>query len=135
LSSAQSLRDVIDTINQANAGVTASLNRNRTGLALQDNTGSTSVNLQITDGDAQTTATKLKLTSDVATNAFDGQALGLQYVSRATTLSQLNQGRGVRSGSFTIKDSNGQTAGINLTQLNAKTVGDVIKAINDTTIG
>jgi flagellar hook-associated protein 2 len=135
LSSAQSLRDVIDTINQANAGVTASLNRNRTGLALQDNTGSTSVNLQITDGDAQNTATKLKLTSDVATNAFDGQALGLQYVSRATTLSQLNQGRGVRSGSFTIKDSNGQTAGINLTQLNAKTVGDVIKAINDTTIG
>ncbi len=135
LAGAVSLRDVIDRINQANVGVTANLNRSKTGIALQDTTGATTSNLVVANGDTNNTATKLKIAADVATSSSEGQALGLQYVSEATELSKLNQGRGVRLGSFTITDSAGLQAAVNLTQIAAKTVGDVIKAINDTSIG
>ena len=135
LSGATSLRDVIDLINQAGAGVTASLNRSRTGLVIQDITRQTDTNLRILDGDSNNSATNLKIVADVASNSVDSQSLGLQYVSEATELSKLNQGRGVRSGSFTITDSAGTSAAINLVQIGAKNIGDVIKAINETSIG
>jgi flagellar hook-associated protein 2 len=134
LTGAQSLRDVIDKINAENTGVTASLNRNRTGIALQDTTGETTENLRVSNNDSNNTATKLKLEVDAATNSFEGGALGSQYVSEATELSKLNQGRGVRTGTFTITDSKGTTSTIALSSTNAKNVGDVLKAINDSNV-
>ncbi len=134
LTGAQSLRDVIDKINAENTGVTASLNRNRTGIALQDTTGATTANLLVTNNDGNNTATKLKLEVDTASSSFEGGALGTQYISEATELSKLNQGRGVRTGSFTITDSKGKTSTIALSSSNAKNVGDVLKFINDASV-
>jgi flagellar hook-associated protein 2 len=129
------LRDVIDRINQANAGVTASFNQSRTGISLRDTTGATTANLRITDGDSSNAATKLGIAGDVAANSLEGGNLGLQYISQATELSKLNQGRGVRLGSFTITDSNGQSSTLNLNSTKPKTLGDVLKAINDSSVG
>jgi flagellar hook-associated protein 2 len=135
LSTAVSLRDVVDQINSASAGVTASLNKSRTGIVLQDVTGSTSGNLIVSDGDTNNTATKLGIAANVASNSVDSKSLGLQYISEATELSKLNQGRGVSLGSFSLTNAAGATSAVNLLQNGAKTVGDVIKAINSTSIG
>lgn len=135
LSGATSLRDVIDRINASGAGVTASLNRSRTGLVLQDVTGATDGNLVIADGDSNNTATKLGIAANIASNSIDSNSLNLQYISEATPLSQLNQGRGVKAGSFTMTNSNGQSATININPTTTRTVEDVIKAINQTSIG
>jgi flagellar hook-associated protein 2 len=102
LSAASSLRDVIDQINGSNAGVTASLNRSRTGLVLQDVTGSQSNNLVVSDADTNNTATKLGIAINDARNSIDSNSLAFQFVSDGTDLSKLNQGRGIREGSFTI---------------------------------
>jgi len=134
LAGAVSLREVVDRVNSGNAGVTASLNKTRTGIVLQDVTGSTASNLIVADGDSNQTATKLNLAVNAAKNTVDSNSLGLQYVSEATDLKSLNQGRGVRLGSFSITNSAGVKSAVNLSQSNAATVGDVIKAINDTNI-
>jgi flagellar hook-associated protein 2 len=115
--------------------VTASLNKARTGIVLQDVTGSSSGNLIVADGDANNTATKLGIAANVASNSVDSKSLGLQYISEATELSKLNQGRGVTLGSFSLTNAAGATSAVNLLQNDAKTVGDVIKAINSTAIG
>jgi flagellar hook-associated protein 2 len=135
LSTAVSLRDVIDQINGASAGVTASLNKSRTGIVLQDVTGATTGNLIVADGDANNTATKLGITANVASNSVDSKSLGLQYISEATEISKLNQGRGISLGSFTLKNAAGATSAVNLAQNDTKTVGDILKAINSTAIG
>lgn len=133
LSGSISLRDVIDKINSSSAGVTASLNKSRTGIVLQDVTGSTTSNLIVADNDANTTATKLNIIVNSARDTVDSNSLGSQYVSDATELKNLNQGRGIRSGSFTITNSAGTQKTVSVSS-STKTVGDVIKAINDTDI-
>jgi flagellar hook-associated protein 2 len=135
LSGSSSLRDVIDRINASGSGVTASLNRSRTGLVLQDVTGASNGNLVIADGDSNNTATKLGIVANTSSNSIDSNSLNLQYVSESTQLSQLNQGRGVKAGAFTMTNSNGQTATININPTATKSVADVINAINQTSIG
>jgi len=126
-----SLRDVIDKINGSSSGVTASLNQSRTGIVLQDVTGSTNNNLLIADNDSNNSATKLKLVVNTAQNTVDTNSLGAQYISEATELKSLNQGRGVRLGSFNITNKAGVQRTVTLNSANAKTVGDVITAINN----
>lgn len=133
LSGSSSLRDILDRINTSNAGVTASLNRSRTGLVLQDVTGSTLNNLVISDADANNTATKLGIAVNEARNSIDSNSLAFQFVSGGTELSKLNQGRGIRDGSFTITNSAGLTKTINVSA-STKTVGDLIRTINDNAI-
>ncbi len=130
LASAATLDEVIDAINGAAVSITADFNSNRTGLVLTDTTGSTASNLIVASGDATGTAAKLQLTVNAAQNKIDSGDLHRQVVSFGTLLSSYNTGKGVAQGSFLIKNSNGQSGGINLTQLAAKTVGDVITAIN-----
>ncbi|MCU0711078.1 MAG: flagellar filament capping protein FliD [Pirellula sp.] len=135
LSGTTSLREVIDRINASGAGVTASLNRSRTGLVLQDVTGATNGNLVIANADSNNTATKLGIEANTASNSIDSNSLNLQYISQSTQLSQLNQGRGVKAGAFTMTNSNGQTATVNINATSTRTIGDVITAINQTSIG
>ncbi len=135
LSGSVSLRDIIDKINASSAGVTASLNKSRTGIVLQDVTGSTASNLIVANNDTNNSATKLNLVVNAARNTVDSNSLGAQYISEATELKNLNQGRGVRLGSFTITNSAGALKTVNLSTSNPKNVGDVIKAINSTDIG
>lgn len=135
LAGSESIRDVVDAINSSGAGVTASLNRSKTGLSIQDMTGSTASNLVITDNDANNTATKLQLAGSVSANSIDSGALNLRTVSEATELAKLNQGRGVRGGTIDITNSLGAQRSIDIGALTNRTIGGVIEAINATGIG
>ena len=135
LAGSTSLRDVIEKINASNSGVTASLNRSRTGIILQDVTGATTGNLIVADADANNSATKLGLNANVDKNSIESKSLNLQYIHESSELSKLNQGRGVRLGSFTITNAAGLSKTISLSSSTAKTVGDVLAAINDNSIG
>lgn len=135
LSGASTLDQVIDAINSAGIGITASLNSNHTGLVLADTTGLSASNLIVASGDATGTAEKLQLAVNASQNQVNSGDLHRQVVSFGTLLSSYNSGKGVSAGSFLITNSNGQSGAINLTQLGAKTIGDVITAINGLGIG
>jgi flagellar hook-associated protein 2 len=130
LASAESLDDVIDAINAAGLDITASYNGARNGLLLTDSSGSTISNLIVANGDATNTATKLGLAVNVAATTVNSGTLNRQVVSRNTLLSSYNGGQGVAKGTFTITNSQGTAAAVNLTSLAPKTIGDVIDAIN-----
>lgn len=135
LSTAETVGDALRLINSSSAGVTAVLNSSRTGILLRDTTGQTASNLVVADGDATTTATKLGIVNNSATAQVNSGSFDFQWVHRNTALSSLNQGRGVQLGSFTITDSDGQKSAVNLSSIEAETVGDVLDAINDLNIG
>jgi flagellar hook-associated protein 2 len=127
LSHATSVQDILNAINSANAGVTASLNNAGNGLELTDNTGSTSATLSVSG----TGASALGLTHAAVGNTLDSGSLHLRYVSGATLLSTLNGGQGVSLGKFTLTDSRGVSSTINLAQGSVSTVQDVLNAINN----
>ena len=97
LSSAETLADVVDLINTADVGVSASINSSRSGLLITDVSGGTG-QLRITDSGDTATATALGLTSDTAVASVDSGTLNRQTVSETTLLSELNGGEGVRPG-------------------------------------
>jgi flagellar hook-associated protein 2 len=135
LSSAETLDDVIATINSSNAGVTASLNETKTGLLLRDTTGASASNFTISTTDASQTAEQLGIAGSVESSSIDSGSLDLQFVSRNSRLETLNQGRGIGTGSFTLSDSAGNQSGLNIGQLEIETVGELIDAINGLDIG
>lgn len=135
LSSAQTLGDVISTINAAGNSVRAQLNRTRTGIEIVDSTGSTTNQLSITDADATRSATKLQIAGTSTTDSIDSGSLHRQYISENTLLSDWNQGKGLTLGSIRLTDSAGNQTALSLTQAAPKTVGDVINAINRLSIG
>lgn len=134
LASAETLEDVIELINDANAGVTARVNAARNGISLTDTTGGTS-NLIIANGDATNTADKLHVATNAATSTANSGSLSLQTFNENLTLASLRNGRGVQRGSFLITDTNGNVGAVNLTVLNAQTVGDVVDGINALGLG
>ncbi len=129
LSSAQSVSDVIGLINNAGHQVTASLNQAGTGILLTDTTGSIASDLIVADN-LGTTASDLGLAGSVSADTIDSGNLQLRYISEATRLDALNGGLGVASGRFTITDSDGATAIVDLTQGNEVTIQDVLAEIN-----
>ncbi|MFA5864613.1 MAG: flagellar filament capping protein FliD [Phycisphaerae bacterium] len=137
LRNAQSLQDVLDTINNTSGiGIQASLNETRTGIVIKDLTGSTTANLKISDVDS-TTANDLHIAIDSAANQVDAGNNHLQYISENTLLSQLNGGTGVAAGSFSITDSAGNKATVVLSSANlsTKTVGDLLDLIKGQGVG
>lgn len=130
LSTAETLDDVLRTINEAGLSVRASYNAARNGLQIEDTSGSTASNLIIADGDTSQTATKLGLAGNVAGDAIAGGDLARQTVSRNTPLATYRWGQPVRLGSFVITDSLGRQRAVNLRLLNPVTVGEVLDAIN-----
>ncbi len=136
LSSAKTLGDVIDIINQAGNGVRAQLNRSRTGIEIVDTTGSTTHSLTVANfADATNTATKLQIAKTASADSIDSGSLNKQWISENTLLKDWNKGKGLSLGSIRFTDSAGKQSAVNLTQLAPKTVGDVVKAINNLTIG
>jgi flagellar hook-associated protein 2 len=135
LAGLETLDDIIAAINAAGAGVTAEINTAGNGLRLVDSTGGTSSNLIVADGDATNTATKLELMADIAAGSIDGGSLARQVVNRGTLLSSYNGGSGVSETSFRITASDGSTGSVNLGTIGAETIGDVIDAINDLSMG
>ncbi len=135
LKEATSLDEILKKINSSNAGVVASLNSSKTGITIQDTTNATTSNLVIANADSTNTATKLNIEFDDASSKVDTGNVGLQFVHENTKLSELNQGRGISFGEFTITDSSGSSAKLNFGSNAPKTVGDVLKRINDLNVG
>ncbi len=132
LSNAQSLQDVLDAINSASTiNVKADLNSSGTGITITDLTGSNAANLVISDVDS-TTAEDLGIAVNDAVNSVDSGNNQLKYISRNTLLSELNGGKGVSAGTFTITDSMGHSAMISIgaNEVDTMTVGDLIDTIN-----
>ena len=134
LTGAETLDDVINEINHAGIGLTAEINHERNGILVTDTTAGTR-DLRIANVGGTHTADALGITTDQATSSVHGASLNRQTVSHNTALDALHGGQGIPSGSFLITDSAGQSSAINLTVLDAETVGDVIDAVNQLGIG
>jgi flagellar hook-associated protein 2 len=135
LASAETLDDVIATINGAGLDITASYNSAKNGVVLTDTSGATVSNLIAANGDATNTATKLGLAASVADTSINSGNLKRQAVSRSTTLSSYNGGQGVSLSSITITNSAGQSSTLNLAAFAPATIGDVIDEINAHALG
>ena len=83
LSSVTERQDVIDLINAAGVGISATANGAGHGIILTDTTGSTAGNLIVSDADASTTATRLNLSIDAATFTVDSGDLHLAELQQA----------------------------------------------------
>jgi len=135
LADAQTVQDVVDLINDAavSANVTASVNAAGNGLRITDNTGSSTSPLIVTNSGGSNTATDLGIdttATGVSASVVEGTDLDLRYISEATLLADLNGGQGVFSGKFTLTDSTGKVATVDLTQDDDTTIADVLLEIN-----
>ncbi len=128
LSSAKTLQDVVNLINNGSTKFSAEFNRSGTGLRIRDLSGGDSTQFTIASNDD--TASRLGLATSTLDQSIEGAGLNLKFIGRGTLLSSLRQGRGISSGSFKITDSSGTTNAINLIQLNIKTVGELVDSIN-----
>ncbi len=132
LSDAQSVQDVLDAINNASGvQVKAELNSSGTGIVISDLTNSNAFNFVISDVDS-TMAEDLGIAVDDSVSNVNSGNNQLQYVSRSTLLSELNGGKGVSAGTFSIVDSAGNMATISVgtSEVDTMTVGDLIDRIN-----
>ena len=130
LSGAETLQDVIDTINGSSVGVVARVNAARNGLQLTDTTGATAGNLIVANGDGTQTAEKLGIAFDSPAESVNSGSLKRRVVSENTRLATLNGGDGVAKGTFTLSDTNGHSRVIDLSDEDLETVGDVLAEIN-----
>lgn len=128
VSASRTLQDVINAVNESGLNIEASIDRTGAGLQVRDLTGGSATTFSISSSDD--TASKLGLEGSTTDVLLQGKSLDLQFVSRSTKLSSLNQGQGIGDGSFRITDSNGNITAINLKVNNLKTVGDLIDQIN-----
>ncbi|NOY40991.1 MAG: flagellar filament capping protein FliD [Planctomycetes bacterium] len=134
LSAAETVQDVVDLINGSSADVLARVNDARNGIVVEDTSGGTG-NLIISDSGATTSATALGIVNSSSVASVASGTLGRQILGEATLLSSLNSGQGITASDITITDSNGASTSIDLNAAGseAKTIGDVIDAINSAT--
>lgn len=126
---AVTLDDVIKKINTTlDISVKASTDGDK--LVITDLTGKTTSNLVIQDIGGGKAAADLGIVGSVNANSLSGA--DINYLGQATGLAQINDGRGVRTNGagadFTIGLADGTTVDVNVAT--AKSIGDVIKAIN-----
>ncbi|HEV8379293.1 MAG TPA: flagellar cap protein FliD N-terminal domain-containing protein, partial [Tepidisphaeraceae bacterium] len=134
ISAAYSLDDVVRKINTSlDISVKAAISGDH--LVITDLTGQTASNLIVTDLGGGTSAADLGIASSVASATLTGA--DINYVGRATSLADLNDGRGVRNAKgaadIRITDANGATYDVVVKGLT--TLGAVIDAINTATSG
>jgi flagellar hook-associated protein 2 len=136
LSSAETLADVVDLINASGVQVTAAINQARSGIVITDTSGGPG-NLVVASDDATNSAEALGIAVDDAVASVNSGTLNRQTLSESTLLASLNAGKGVILGNLTVTDSAGNKNTANLTAVGnqAKTVGDVIEAINGLGLG
>jgi len=132
LGGAETVDELINRVNDAGLGVEASLNNARTGLRIEDTAGGLGA-LEIADavtdpgGDpAGVLASQLGLAGVHDNGLVDGGPLGFQFFSEGSRLEAL----GIARGQFNIRDSDGRSATVDLTQGNEQTVADVIAEMN-----
>lgn len=127
---ARQIEAAMGTLPGGGPKLTVMLNSRGTGLLVTDHTGGTG-NLRIV-GTTDDTATALGISTGptgVASNTVSGTNLQHQYLSYMTTLSSMNQGRGIGTGVFRITDSLGVTREIDI-GTDSITLGDVVREIN-----
>jgi flagellar hook-associated protein 2 len=129
LSDAETLQDVINAVNASGLSIEAAIDRSGSGLQIRDLSAGTATAFTISSADE--TADLLGIEGSTTDVLIRGESLELQFVSRSTALADLNQGRGVGTGSFKITDSLGKSGAINLKVQNLTTVGELVDAIND----
>ncbi len=130
LSSAETLQGVLDAINAAGAGVTASVNSAKDGIKLVDTAGGSGT-MSVAEGGGTTASDLGILGSANSSGVLNGTDVHLQYISRATLLSDLNGGNGIDYGKIKVTDRAGNVASIDLSDDDTiKTIGDVIDTIN-----
>ncbi len=128
LSAAQNVNDVLDAINASGTGVTAALNDAGTGI----NLSSSAASFNVADSTGNL-ASFLHIAGTSTANATgSGISSGdehLRYISENSPVAALSGGGGFNAGKISLTDGKGQTATVDLS--NASTVGDVLKAINN----
>jgi flagellar hook-associated protein 2 len=136
LSTAESLDEVVTTINNAVDGfsqplsLTARINSAGTGLEIVDTSGDAASNLIIADVGGGTTAADLGIVIDEAVTSVDSGSLSLRRINESTSLSEFAPDGGpVSTGSFLIIDSAGNQSSISISSA-VKTIGDVLQRIN-----
>jgi flagellar hook-associated protein 2 len=133
LSSAKTVQDVLDAINNApGLHVKASLKASGNGISISSISGSG--DLIISSADATAATLGLGGTFDSSIENVEGANLHRQYVSSSTLLSDFNGGKGVTTGKIKITNSKGVAATISL-NANQVSIGDVMAQINARQIG
>lgn len=127
LSAAKTVQDVLDTINNSGAGVTAAINASGNGLQLTDTTGGTGD--LVLSGSAATTL-GFAGTFKTDTPIVNGANLQRKWASNSTTLASYNGGKGVSPGEFQITAADGTSQTIEIDEDTDITLGDVIAKIN-----
>ncbi|TWU01929.1 flagellar filament capping protein FliD [Neorhodopirellula pilleata] len=131
VSDTSSLGEVIDAINNSGLELIARINDAGNGIRLRDVSGGEGSFVISSDDE---TAAKLGIAGTAESDIIDGADLNLQTVTLETELASLNQGRGVGTGSFTIRDSSGATGAINIVADEIETIGDLVDKINGLSI-
>jgi flagellin-like hook-associated protein FlgL len=130
LSQAVTVGDVLDTIAASGVNVAATINSTQSGLTIVDENAAPVRNLTIADVGGTTTARDLGFAVE-RPSPIVGLPLHPQ-VTATTSLDVLYGGRGVHLGTMHITNGT-QEADIDLST--ARTVGDVLSAINTSTAG
>lgn len=130
----------IETASRAGGGpqrLRVTLNNEGTGLLVTDITGATTSNLIIGGTSGSDSAASLGIStgpSGVASNTVTGSNLQRQYLSGATLVSSLNQGRGIGTGTFRITDGSSRSVVIDIGS-DTKTLDDLMREINASDVG
>ncbi|NLX15053.1 MAG: flagellar filament capping protein FliD [Phycisphaerales bacterium] len=128
---ANTLQEVLDRMN-ATGRLSARVDAGGLGIQIDDLTTGTGTFGILDDpgtGQPPQMAVDLGLARNSAGQLVSGD-LHRQYVAENTLLSELNFGKGIPYGKFTIQDGSGGIATVNLTAGLHKTVGDVLREIN-----
>lgn len=128
---ARQIQNASGTLPGGGPRLSVSLNAAGTGLLISDHTGGTG-NLRIVGTSDEDTAVALGISTGptgVAASTVSGGNLQRQYVSYMTTLTSMNQGRGIGTGVFRITDSFGTARSIDI-GTDSITLGDVVREIN-----
>ncbi|MBX3315980.1 MAG: flagellar filament capping protein FliD [Phycisphaeraceae bacterium] len=137
LSADSTIDDIISAIQNASgtlAGggpkVSVTMNASGTGLQIKDNTAGSS---QLVISGAAATSLGISTTGTNAATVT-GKNLQHAYVTASTLVSTLNQGKGIGTGVFEIRDSTGGTVDIDIGN-DTKNVGQLVAEINSSASG
>lgn len=129
LGDARSVRDVLDGINNAGIGVSASLNDAGNGIVISDTAGGAG-DLTIADT-VGTAASQLGILGTFDEGVADTGDLDYAYVTGGSRIDDL----GITRGRFSITDSQGTSFTVDITQGNELTIDDLITEINGASPG
>lgn len=146
LTGSVTVQDVVDKINSqiqthnaqegaSQVNITAGINSAGNGIQLVD-ASVASGTLTAANVNGNDTADKLFGANKTSTTAIlNSGDMHLRVVSHSTQLAGLNGGAGVAHGKFTITDSSGRRATVDLSNQTIQNVGDVIDTINRSASG